>query len=152
MRRQQEDPGRPARPLHHKHRDADGRLPVMPLLLLVVLLALPRALAIQFDVLPYFTRCIMDEYAPEEESALKLRAVGRVQEGVRATVRASDMRYAHPLGVEFIHCPGPPRTKQIGDRPGGEGGVGRLPDGGRAGGALARFVVRPVHDLPLQRG
>lgn len=29
----------------------------------------------------------MDEYAPEEESALKLRAVGRVQEGVRATVR-----------------------------------------------------------------
>lgn len=30
----------------------------------------------------------MDEYAPEEESALKLRAVGRVQEGVKATVRA----------------------------------------------------------------
>lgn len=35
-----------------------------------------------------YTQCIMDEYAPEEESALKLRAVGRVQEGVRATVRA----------------------------------------------------------------
>lgn len=32
-------------------------------------------------------QCLMDEYAPEEDSALKIRAVGRVQDGVRATVR-----------------------------------------------------------------
>lgn len=45
-----------------------------------------------------YIQCIMDEYAPEEESALKLRAVGRVQEGVRATVRVLSDVYVCTCG------------------------------------------------------
>ena len=40
----------------------------------------------------HHTQCLLDEYAPEEESSLRVRAVGRVQEGVRATVRGSGLR------------------------------------------------------------
>lgn len=62
------------------------------------------------------TQCIMDEYAPEEESALKLRAVGRVQEGVKATVRAC-LAFAIPLGTSELESMAlhhaPPRTNNI---------------------------------------
>ncbi|KAM3573498.1 hypothetical protein VYU27_004541 [Nannochloropsis oceanica] len=63
-----------------------------PFLLVVSLaLLLPGPLhAIQLDVEPYSTRCISDDYAPDEDSTIKLRAVGRVQENVRATVSNPD--------------------------------------------------------------
>lgn len=44
----------------------------------------------------------MDEYAPEEESALRLRAVGRVQEGVRATVRTSVTACGRTDGLVWV--------------------------------------------------
>ncbi len=71
------------------------RAPLASPFLLFVSLAvlLPGLLhAIQLDVEPYSSRCISDDYAPDEDSTIKVRAVGRVQENVRATVSNPDGR------------------------------------------------------------
>lgn len=63
----------------------------LPLLLLLLAAArVPAAQGIQLDVQPYATRCVQDDYAPDEDSTLKLRAVGRVQDSVKATVSNPD--------------------------------------------------------------
>lgn len=81
-----------------------------------------------------YIQCIMDEYAPEEESALKLRAVGRVQEGVRATVRACLIKYMCVSVVVVVMwrpcCPCPIASLESIDRP-VVGGWHCVTDGGR---------------------
>jgi hypothetical protein len=64
-----------------------------PLLLFFCLLALLSLVnAIQLDLQPHTTRCVADEYAPEEDSTIKVRAVGRVQDGIRGMVSTPDNR------------------------------------------------------------
>jgi len=78
---------------HGGRRQAPLASPPLLLLLLVSLALLPGLLhAIQLDVDPYSTRCVSDDYAPDEDSTIKLRAVGRVQESIRATVSNPDGR------------------------------------------------------------